>query len=40
MLMHKCQKCNVYTLKETCPVDWQSTNPAHPARFRHSVIVR
>ncbi|MHC1594783.1 MAG: RNA-protein complex protein Nop10 [Methanotrichaceae archaeon] len=29
----KCKACNLYTLKETCPICEVTTSPTKPARF-------
>lgn len=31
--LRRCQKCNRYTLKETCDVCKSDTSSVHPAKF-------
>ena len=33
MSIHKCVKCNIYTLKESCPKCKEATIKPAPARF-------
>ena len=33
MLLKKCPKCNVYTLKDSCPKCREKSVSAHPPKF-------